>query len=377
MKSLVLLASVISLSLGCSNGEFAGVDVDSDGTGDGTGDGDGDGVTCEPGQPVCVGDDLYVCNDDGSAGDYVMTCDFGCVGGGCLPDPNGGTGDGDGDGDGDNDNCSTDASEFVYVVDNANTLYRFDPANEAYTFTTIGTLSCPAGTPITGGGGPATPFSMSVDRDATAWVLYSSGEIFHVSTEDASCSATAFQKQQMGYDLMGMGFVSDSQGSKEEKLFVAGSLANAGGGFRDTKLGFIDPNTLQVTHIIDVDVVNPPELTGTGDARLYGYFPGNSSVVSELDKTTGTRVAGQEWPAGSITGNEQLAGWAFAQWGGKFYVFVTVRTGLFGGMIASRVVQVDPEANGGGGAAVVVKDSDVPYIVGAGVSTCAPVVVPQ
>jgi len=381
MTRSALLALLSLLLLACApadDGAGGTGDGDGDGTvdgtgsgdgdGDGTGDGDGDGV-CQPGSTTCVDDTVYDCGDDGQPGNPVETCEVDCVNGFCVGDPDGG-------GDGDDDACDSNASGFVYVVDNANNLYRFDPANGALTFTSIGRLNCPAGPPITTGGGPATPFSMSVDRDATAWVLYSSGEIFYVSTEDASCSASGFVKQQNGYDLMGMGFVSDASDSAAEKLFVAGSTIDPfSGGFENTKLGFISPDSLVVSHLTDVNgIENPPELTGTGDARLYGYFPGRSSTISELDQATGQRVPGREWPAGSIAGNEDLLAWAFAQWGGQFYVFVTTQAGLFGSP-QSKVIQVDPAANGGAGSATTVKTSDVPYIVGAGVSTCAPIII--
>ena len=320
-------------------------------------------IACTPGERVCVGNAIHDCSDQGEPGDLVDTCPNGCAGGVCA------TGD----------NCAGGAVEFVYVVDTGNRLYAFDPSGDAHTFTTIGTLGCPAGAPLGDPGGllgPATPFSMSVDRDATAWVLYSSGELFHVSTEDASCAATSFQKQQQGYDLFGMGFVSDSAGSDIEKLYVSGSLLDPlTGELTDTKIGFIDKSTLQISHLGNMaNLENPPELTGTGAAKLYGYFPGSASTVAELSKVDGQQMAGRAWPAGSISGGEQLAGWAFAQWGGRFYVFVTTQAGLLGGT-TSKVIRVDPNANGGAGEAVTVVGNGAPFIVGAGVSTCAPVVV--
>ena len=49
-------------------------------------------------------------------------------------------------------------------------------------------MRTPHCSPDWNGGGQATPFSMSVDREGQAWVLYTSGEIFKVSIEDASCA---------------------------------------------------------------------------------------------------------------------------------------------------------------------------------------------
>jgi hypothetical protein len=319
---------------------------------------------CTPGERVCVGNTIFECSDQGEPGNQIESCPDGCSNGNCAAS---------------GEDCAGGAAEFVYVVDNADTLYAFDPSGDAHTFATIGTLSCPAGPPLGDVGGllgPATPFSMSVDREATAWVLYSSGEVFSVSTDDATCSATTFQKQQQGYDLFGMGFVSDAAGSEAEKLYVSGSQLDAlSGELINTKMGWIDKGTLVVTHLGNMPTVeNPPELTGTGDAKLYGYFPGAASTVAEMDKTSGQQISGRSWPAGSIGGGEQLAGWAFAQWGGRFYVFVTTQAGLLGGT-TSKVVRVDPSANGGAGEAVTVVGNGAPFIVGAGVSTCAPVIV--
>lgn len=337
------------------------------------GGGGGDGVdagpgtpTCDPGFPVCVGDNVHVCADDGTPGAMTQACEGSCFGGQCV-----------GGGDDDpppEDECAGGAAEYVWVVDNANALYAFDPAGDAHTFTSVGTLSCPAGAPIISLGGPATPFSMSVDRDAVAWVLYSSGELFKVSTDDASCQATGFMKQQQGYDLFGMGFVSDTMGSSAEKLFIAGSVIDpVTGEMSNHKLGYIDVATSLVVNNLQpiTGVENPPELTGTGAAKLYGYFPGAASTIRELDKTTGAAVPGQQWAAGSIPSGEMLAGWAFAQWGGRFYVFVTT-SDFLGLSYTSRVLRVDPAT---GQVDTVREGAGVPFIVGAGVSTCAPIVV--
>ena len=62
--------------------------------------------------------------------------------------------------------------------------------------------------------------------------------------------------------------------------------------------------------------------------------------------------------------------WAFAFWGGKFYIFVTAQTDIFSSPVSS--VRVIDRATGAASTAL----SNLPTpIVGAGVSTCAPVVV--
>lgn len=307
-------------------------------------------VECRPDRNTCVGDAVHECSSEGTVGAEVETCDMGCSGGACVTD-----------------GCGS-AAELVYVVDVENNFLSFDPEKlgSGDPFTLIGQLDCPAGPSMTGPG-QATPFSMSVDRQGTAWVLYSSGEIFHVSTEDASCAATDYQPGQNGFELFGMGFVSDAPGSSAETLYLAGGEAGgAGSGAGD--LAILDTDTLAVTEVAALpDAENNPELTGTGDAELFAYFPGNAdSFVAEVDK--GSAAQGQSWDLEALDGG--VRAWAFAHWGGKFYVFITTAQGLGG--LYPRVIELDP-ANPDAQPTVV--DPSPYVVVGAGVSTCAPVVV--
>src|SRR5258708_5838001 len=107
---------------------------------------------------------------------------------GCGPstrDPgNGGGADGSGgggSGDG-GDNC-TDSAKLVYTVDANNTFSQFDPATK--TFHDLGTLSCP-----TAG---SQPFSMGVDRNTIAWVLYQDGTLYRVEIlNNLMCTKTSW-----------------------------------------------------------------------------------------------------------------------------------------------------------------------------------------
>src|ERR1043165_7129278 len=82
---------------------------------------------------------------------------------------------GSGSGSGSNTDGCSDAAKLVYVVDANNTLSKFDPATKM--FTDIGTLSCPG---ETGGLFGGSPFSMGIDRNAVAWVLFSDRQRFQV-----------------------------------------------------------------------------------------------------------------------------------------------------------------------------------------------------
>jgi len=300
---------------------------------------------CDPdGGDFCYDGDVYACNPDGTRGELIQQCwtqpcvDGSCGEPGCPPE-----------------------TQYIYVVDDAYRLLRFSPAGGANQFDLIGELDCPAGPswPEWGGGGTATPFSMSVDRDGVAWVLYTSGEIFRVSTIDAGCSPSPYQKGQDGYKLFGMGFVADGVDANSEKLYIAGGNVDA----QDLgDMAYIDPDTLSIHTLGPCPPAEyGPELTGTGKGEWFGYFPGSSSTfIARLSKQDG-RIEHQ-WPLPGL--GSQVRAWAFAHWGGKFYVFVTIQEGGYN----SKVLLLDPDT---GNVDTLMENLDY-IIVGAGVSTCAP-----
>ena len=308
---------------------------------------------CDPAEgPACDGNQVVSCNPDGTHGPVLETCEAGeeCRDGQCARA------------------CTADGVDLIYVVDNSNNFLSFDPRKIGTAqdpFTLIGVLNCPAGAPYPGWGAPATPFSMSVDRNGTAWVLYTSGEIFHVNIQNAQCSPIAFQpSQQNMWFLFGMGYSTDAAGGDTETLFVAGGPQMPA---PNPMAGFVDA-TLQIQRL-PMNITageSSPELTGTGDAALFGYFPGvnQNGFVWEIDKTTGN-VIGNAMQAGAVPGGP--LGWAFAHWGGKFYIFITPALG------SPEVQVVERGAMGPYNDSNTISSDYV--IVGAGVSTCAPVIV--
>ena len=267
----------------------------------------------------------------------------------------GGLGAGGADGGGSGDGCS-EAAKLIYVVGETYELYSYHPPTKE--LKQVGMLACPAG-------GGATPFSMAVDRSATAWVLYSNGTIWHVDINNgAKCSPTNFASNQSGFYTFGMGFVSDEVGSQEETLYI--------GNYTGQNLGKINPKTMMVTPVGNYNggsgLNGPAEITGTGDARLFGFFAKiaqGSTSVAEIDKATATLKSVVNLPNVDVG-----SGWAFAFWGGSFYLF-TAPTGN------SQVTKLtlDP-ANPNQGSTQIEVPSVGFVIVGAGVSTCAPVVEP-
>ena len=267
--------------------------------------------------------------------------------------PGGGGGADSGNGaQGSNQDGCSDAAKLVYVVDENNTLSQFDPMTK--TFHDLGTLNCPAS--------GATPFSMGVDRNAVAWVLYSDGELFHVDTTSLACTATGWQAQG---DLtqFGMGFSTDTAGGNTDTLFVAGGASV--GGSTDSTLAKLDTGAFTAQTV--GSVTGWPELTGNGNAELWGWFPSDEFAtttprVEQIDKSSGSPVKTYMLPAllGAPTA------WAFAFWGGDYWIFLAKDSET-----STTVYQID----GATGAIKGMTQTGTRLIVGAGVSTCAPTVI--
>lgn len=279
---------------------------------------------------------------------------------GCGPDERGDRGNGNGNGSADagdpttgdapggsTDGCS-DEAKLVYVVDENYQLSTFDPMTK--TFQPIGNLSCPAGL-------FATPFSMSIDREANAWVLYSDGALYKVDTETLACTRTSWTTQ-LGLSVFGMGFSTDAVGGTTDTLFVAGG---SGPTVPTSTLARLDTTTTQAQQVGTVQ--GWPELTGTGNAELWGFFPNaNGATIQKLDKTNGAVL--QSFPLSALAG--EPSEWAFAFWGGDFWVFLQKDLET-----STTVYQI----SGTNGQLLGQTPAPSRRIVGAGVSTCAPVII--
>jgi hypothetical protein len=225
---------------------------------------------------------------------------------------------------------------------------RFVPSTGA--FETVGTLDCPAGW-------GETPFSMAIDRRGNAWILYSDGTLYLASTLDASCTKTDFQPGQSGFDTFGMGFSSDAAGSEAETLFIS-ALGSDG---YPADLGTVSFPDLAVTPVGEV-AQGSAELTGNGKGELWGYFPQTSPpLVARIDKATATVQETFPLPEG-LLGN--VTSWAFAFWGGRFYVFSANWSDD-----SSHVFRLDPAT----AEFLEINPAVGQTIVGAGVSSCAPI----
>ncbi len=337
---------------------------DSSDAGNGNGDGSGSSQQqCDPNAGLaCNANNVVECNADGTFGTVVQMCGAGmaCTGGTCT------------------NSCTADGVDLVYVVDEQNDFLSFDPRKlPGDPFTLIGTLNCPTQGQSIQQPPPLDPtpmpFSMSVDRDGTAWVLYTSGELFEVSLTTAACTAANNTVGAGGMDLFGMGFVTDTAGGTTEKLYMAGGNDDPSQtprqlGYDDTHAGNLTPS---VVGTIAASSDYSPELTGTNEGKLYGFFPNLSTpaFVQEIDKTNGGSI-GTTWPLGASGLGDTVTDWAFAQWGGTFYIFVTTAD-INGNNRNSTVRAIDRTT---GNYSVILQNLTY-FIDGAGVSTCAPVVV--
>lgn len=248
------------------------------------------------------------------------------------------------------DDCSS-AAALVYVVDEDGQLSSFHP--DTLAFDDIGTLTCDAA---------SKPFSMSVDRDGLAWVGYNSGQVYGVSTSDASCKPVARAPGAGGFTIFGMGFVALDGDPSRDQLFIAGNRALDLSFDFLTALGAIDPSSLTTTRIGSLDGAIP-ELTGTGDGKLWAFYAQDTPPrLNRIDPVNGATL--ETHTLTSLGGGGSTA-WAIAFWGGDFWLFMRAT-----GAASTRVYRVDGKTFE---QRVVIPDTGR-GIVGAGVSTCAPLV---
>ena len=267
---------------------------------------------------------------------------------------NGGTDSGTDNPNPNSDGCSDDA-KLIYVIDESRTLSQFDPT--AKTFKDLGPLSCQASS------SSAKPFSMAIARDATAWVLYDNGELFRVDTKNnLSCTESPWVPNTQGQRKFGMGFSTDQAGGTTDTLFISGGF---GPGTQSTsKLAKLDLTSFQPLSV--GTVTGWPELTGTGNAELWGFFPGAIAHIDKLDKSSGAALKTYRATALDDATDSPYA-WAFAFHGGFFWAFLQKST-------EDRTYIYQYDANTGAKIGDRT-DRGRRHIVGAGVSTCAPIII--
>jgi hypothetical protein len=269
--------------------------------------------------------------------------------------------------------CST-AAQLVYVISDKSELYSFSPNTKA--FNRVGALKCNAGSMVAN--------SMAIDRNATAWVNYVSldtsngarsdlaGSIFKVNTKDGSCEGPVVTLPA-GYYRLGMGFSTEGANSTNESLFVTATRVPgydfAASGASLARLNLTSGQVSPIGNFPSPLAQASAELAGTGDGKLFGFFTTSPATIAPLGKTSGTI----EGNSATISDVAAPAAWAFAFWGGSFYLFTGPSNKDTSGK-TTNVAKYNP-ADGSTDAAYM---NNIGFrVVGAGVSTCAPLAPPR
>jgi hypothetical protein len=261
------------------------------------------------------------------------------------------SGFGTGAGTGGNDNGCSAASQLVYVFTTNNEIYSFDPPTKQFTF--VASPDCPTGSQAN---------SMAIDRNLVAWINYIGGiYTFDLNTK-TGCQLALTPPSQ--YQQVGMGFATDQANGTSETLYVD-SISGSGLAKIDTATKQLTPiNSFSGDQNVQFDVA---ELTGTGSARLFGYFTTFPNVrIAEIDKGTAAIISDHE-----LAGVPPPSDWAFSFWGGDFYLYAAPGNNASGNSTVIRYRPSDQSVDTN-----YVPDTGF-AIVGAGVSTCAPIIPPS
>lgn len=238
------------------------------------------------------------------------------------------------------DDC-IESVKHIYLLDADANLYKFYPPDKE--FQHIATIDCSAGP-------NASPYSMAIARDGTAYVLYNAlgcVGIYPVSIITGACGQkTAFSCGTEGFRTFGMGFVTLTANSTIEDLYIGNS----------SQLAILDHEDWEID--IMGELSGNPEFTGNGKGELWGFFTTTTPPrVSRLDKNTGRLLETWKLPKLSV----YPSAWAFAFWGGSFYIFYAALM-----QTSTNVYRVED------GVMETYMINTGKRIVGAGVSTCAP-----
>ncbi|MBA3549420.1 MAG: hypothetical protein H0T76_23340 [Nannocystis sp.] len=242
----------------------------------------------------------------------------------------------------------------IFVLSKTAQLWKYFPGKNE--FTLLGAIDC--------GLAPST-FSMGVDRQGSAWVQFSDQQIRKIDvTKVSECSDPGFVPGQDGIKNFGMAFVSNSAEDQCDRLY--GNHYNfVAEGDQVSEFFSVDPLGLALVQLGKSNY-GRAELTGTGDGRAFLFAGPDPSKLVEVDKATGATLDVIPLP-GVKTGG----GFAFAFFGGDFYFFTDNLSDS-----KSEVTHLDyddSDKNGVQDLKVIYEDAPL-RIVGAGVSTCAPLV---
>lgn len=243
------------------------------------------------------------------------------------------------------DDCIVDARD-IYLLSETSEMYRFYPPK--LEVERLGPLLCQTAE-------GAEPYSMAVARDATGYVLFTDGSLFSVTLPDLVCTPTTYATAQQGWTKFGMGFVSEEPGTDEETLFVTDATDGRG-------LGIVDIAEMKLIPLLPLtSYEGRSEVTGNGAGRLNAFLSDGTPRLVEIDPHSGNFVEDTALPKIEIG-----RAWAFAFWGGAFYLFTAPAS-------SSQIDKFDVERQ----TTKTILGSLGFTVVGAGVSTCAPITGPR
>lgn len=201
-------------------------------------------------------------------------------------------------------------NDLLYVMSDTAELWSFDPRTHAFAFV--------AG-PVCGGTSAPRPFSMAVDANGLAWILFiDSLDILTIDVKDpGACGDPGYNRTNPDFGLFGMAFVTQQPASRCERLYL--HTYDGDGPFSEGesigRLGVIDPITGDLTELALVDF-DGGELAGTGDGRLFAFAGVDPVKLVEYDRATGSVI--DILPLGGLTKTNASA-FAFA--GGDAWIF--------------------------------------------------------
>ncbi|MBK7828979.1 hypothetical protein [Nannocystis sp.] len=242
----------------------------------------------------------------------------------------------------------------IFVLSKTAVLWKYLPG--ANKFEMLGPIKCDVA--------PST-FSMGVDREGYAWVQFSDLQIRKVDITNVSdCSDPGFVPLQDGVENFGMAFVSNSAEDKCDRIY-GNHYNGVAMGKGISEFFSVDPMTLDLVQLGKSDY-GLAEVSGTGDGRAFLFAGPDPADLIEVDKNTGATISTIPLP-GVKTGG----GFAFAFFAGDFYFFTDAESD--GTSEVTHIDYDDSDKNGKQDLKVVLQDAPL-RVVGAGVSTCAPLI---
>lgn len=250
--------------------------------------------------------------------------------------------------------CADAGTTILYAITESNTLIAYDPPSNSFQF--LGNITCPGG---------GMPFSMAVDQSGAPTTIFSDGTLYRLQIHSGgvTCQLAGKVPSDAGPNTFGMGYTANVQGG--ETLYIATNAV-------PSSLGILDTTTYTVRPVAEFQPdLASPELSGNGAGELFAFAGDQCSCNGDIQCCTSSKVVQVDKTNGRVLGAFSLKnlpfgrGWAFGYWGGALYLFTapdnvsSVVTRFDLATHQAQQVQTYPEV-----------------IVGAGVSTCAPLDAP-